>query len=133
MQTMARDDVTGIKRSRRDLYSDGVRNLVMASRRGQLKEDLESSTWRRRLDYKATGSKVQQEIAKEFATMMASGTVCATEVAALATNKMVQKYMHMNVTQTLYSSFMDISNVDHFMNILKDDISTIRELLDEYA
>ncbi|GKA67061.1 hypothetical protein Tco_0766869 [Tanacetum coccineum] len=54
-----------------------------------------------------TGSKVQQEIAKEFATMMASGTVCATEAAALATNKMVQKYMHMNVTQTSYSYGID--------------------------
>ncbi|GJR37408.1 hypothetical protein Tco_1213092 [Tanacetum coccineum] len=39
------DGVTGIKRRRRDLSSDGVRNLAMTSGRGQLKEDLESSTW----------------------------------------------------------------------------------------
>ncbi|GJZ18749.1 uncharacterized mitochondrial protein-like protein [Tanacetum coccineum] len=37
----------GIKRRRRDLSSDGVRNLATASGRGRLKEDLESSTWRR--------------------------------------------------------------------------------------
>ncbi|GJV45170.1 hypothetical protein Tco_1429706 [Tanacetum coccineum] len=38
------DGVTGIKRRRRDLSSDGVRDLATASGRGRLKEDLESST-----------------------------------------------------------------------------------------
>nr|GEV78543.1 zinc finger, CCHC-type [Tanacetum cinerariifolium] len=54
MQTVAGDDVAGIKRRRRDLYSDGVRNFATASGRDRLKEDLELSTWRRRQDYKAT-------------------------------------------------------------------------------
>nr|GEW33339.1 hypothetical protein [Tanacetum cinerariifolium] len=40
------DGVVGIKGRRCDLYGDGVRNLATASRRGRLKEDLESSTWR---------------------------------------------------------------------------------------
>ncbi|GJR44645.1 hypothetical protein Tco_1312748 [Tanacetum coccineum] len=49
MHTVAAGDgVTGIKRRCRDLYSDGVRNFATASGRGRLKEDLESSTWRRR-------------------------------------------------------------------------------------
>ncbi|GKB56308.1 retrovirus-related pol polyprotein from transposon TNT 1-94 [Tanacetum coccineum] len=43
---VAGDGVTSIKR-RRDLSSNGVRNLVTTSGRGRLKEDLESSTWRR--------------------------------------------------------------------------------------
>ncbi|GJX69766.1 hypothetical protein Tco_0305493 [Tanacetum coccineum] len=43
--TLARDDVTGIKRRRRNQSSDGVRIMATASRRGRLKEDLESSTW----------------------------------------------------------------------------------------
>ncbi|GJX41012.1 hypothetical protein Tco_0256002 [Tanacetum coccineum] len=38
------DGVTGIKRRRRDLSYDGVRDLATTSGRGQLKEDLESST-----------------------------------------------------------------------------------------
>ncbi|GKF30735.1 hypothetical protein Tco_0100533, partial [Tanacetum coccineum] len=38
------DGVAGIKRRRRDLSSDGVRDLVTASRHGPLNEDLESST-----------------------------------------------------------------------------------------
>ncbi|GKD78377.1 hypothetical protein Tco_1340998, partial [Tanacetum coccineum] len=38
------DSVTGIKRRRHDLSSDSVRDLVTASGRGRLKEDLESST-----------------------------------------------------------------------------------------
>ncbi|GJS67773.1 hypothetical protein Tco_0682338 [Tanacetum coccineum] len=44
MQTVAGYGVTCIKRRRRDLSSDGVRNLATASGRGRLKEDLESST-----------------------------------------------------------------------------------------
>ncbi|GJT38886.1 hypothetical protein Tco_0938751 [Tanacetum coccineum] len=38
------DGVTGIKRRRRDPSSDGVRDLVTASGRGRLNENLESST-----------------------------------------------------------------------------------------
>ncbi|GJQ93625.1 hypothetical protein Tco_0004764 [Tanacetum coccineum] len=45
------DGVAGIKRHRRDLSSDGVRNFATVSGRGRLKEDLESSTWRRRQDF----------------------------------------------------------------------------------
>ncbi|GJS39914.1 hypothetical protein Tco_0564957 [Tanacetum coccineum] len=41
--TERRDGVAGIKRRRRDLSSDGVRDLATASGRGRLKEDLESS------------------------------------------------------------------------------------------
>nr|GEU43502.1 reverse transcriptase domain-containing protein [Tanacetum cinerariifolium] len=38
MHTVAGDGVAGIKRRRRDLSSDGVRDFVIASRRGRLKE-----------------------------------------------------------------------------------------------
>ncbi|GJR11671.1 zinc finger, CCHC-type containing protein [Tanacetum coccineum] len=48
MHTVRGDGVAGTKRRRRDLSGDGVRNLATASGRGRLKEDLESSTWRRR-------------------------------------------------------------------------------------
>ncbi|GKA18358.1 hypothetical protein Tco_0698195 [Tanacetum coccineum] len=44
--TVLEDDVAGIKRRRRDVSSDGVRNFAMVSGHGRLKEDLESSTWR---------------------------------------------------------------------------------------
>ncbi|GJU49674.1 ribonuclease H-like domain-containing protein [Tanacetum coccineum] len=50
MQTVAGDSIAGIKRRRRDVSSDGVRNFTTVSGRGRLKEDLESSTWRRRTD-----------------------------------------------------------------------------------
>nr|GFA25070.1 hypothetical protein [Tanacetum cinerariifolium] len=56
------------------------------------------------------GSNVQQEIGKEFVAMMASETVHTTEATALATNKVLT---------------CNFFNVDHFMNILEDDISTI--------
>ncbi|GJX03281.1 putative reverse transcriptase domain-containing protein [Tanacetum coccineum] len=57
--TVAGDGVAGIKQHRRDQSSDGVRNMATTSRRGRLKEDLESSTWRRCQDCKAMPSRGQ--------------------------------------------------------------------------
>lgn len=42
-------------------------------------------------------NKVQEEIAREFATLMASGTLRASEAAALATRKVMQRYGNTNV------------------------------------
>nr|GFA33320.1 hypothetical protein [Tanacetum cinerariifolium] len=42
--TEREDGVTGIKRRRRDLSNDGIRDLAMASGCGRLKEDIKSST-----------------------------------------------------------------------------------------
>ncbi|GKC94772.1 hypothetical protein Tco_1160214 [Tanacetum coccineum] len=53
----AGDGVASIKRCRRDQSSNGVRIMAMASGRGRLKEDLESSTWRRHLEHKVTSSR----------------------------------------------------------------------------
>nr|GEU93885.1 hypothetical protein [Tanacetum cinerariifolium] len=69
MYTERGDDVTGIKRRRRDLSGDGIRNLTTALGRGRLKEDLESSTWRRRQDFKATWGDAGHEGAGGFADM----------------------------------------------------------------
>ncbi|GJZ67541.1 ribosomal protein L7Ae/L30e/S12e/Gadd45 [Tanacetum coccineum] len=48
---VAGDGVASIKRRRRDLYSDDIKNFVTASGHGRLKEDLESSTRRRHQDF----------------------------------------------------------------------------------
>jgi desumoylating isopeptidase 1 len=40
---------------------------------------------------------VQQEIMKEFAAIMASGTIRASEAAALATRRVMQKHGHLDV------------------------------------
>ncbi|GJU63931.1 hypothetical protein Tco_1245766 [Tanacetum coccineum] len=55
------DGVASIKRRRHDFHSDGVRVPMIVSERGRLKEDLESSTWRRRQDYKATASGLKSD------------------------------------------------------------------------
>ncbi|XWS76107.1 hypothetical protein CRYUN_Cryun01aG0148500 [Craigia yunnanensis] len=41
--------------------------------------------------------KVQEEISREFAAIMATGTLRASEAAAMATRKVMQKYGHLNV------------------------------------
>lgn len=45
-------------------------------------------------------SKVQEEIGREFAAIMATGTLRASEAAALATRRVMQRYGHMNVAQS---------------------------------
>ncbi|GJX96378.1 hypothetical protein Tco_0352176 [Tanacetum coccineum] len=50
MHIMHGDGVAGMKRRCRDLYGDDVSNFVTALGRGRLKEDLESSMWRRHED-----------------------------------------------------------------------------------
>ncbi|KAL5702698.1 hypothetical protein ACHQM5_027878 [Ranunculus cassubicifolius] len=42
-------------------------------------------------------SKIQEEIGREFAALMASGTVRASEAAALATRRVMERYGRMNV------------------------------------
>lgn len=42
-------------------------------------------------------SKLQEEITREFAAIMASGTLRASEAAALATKRVMQRYGHLNV------------------------------------
>lgn len=44
-------------------------------------------------------SKVQEEISKEFAAIMATGTLRASEAAALATRRVMQRYTRTNVAQ----------------------------------
>ncbi|GJS10836.1 hypothetical protein Tco_0367632 [Tanacetum coccineum] len=51
MHKVRGDGVAGIKRRRRDVSSGGVRNFVMTSGHGRLKEDIESSTWRQRANH----------------------------------------------------------------------------------
>ncbi|KAF5726595.1 hypothetical protein HS088_TW22G00275 [Tripterygium wilfordii] len=42
-------------------------------------------------------NKVQEEISREFAAIMATGTLRASEAAALATKRVTQRYGHLNV------------------------------------
>ncbi|GJU89435.1 hypothetical protein Tco_1301858 [Tanacetum coccineum] len=56
MHTYRGDGVVSIKRRCRDISSDGVENLTMASGCNRLKSDLEDSTWRRRHDHYLTPS-----------------------------------------------------------------------------
>lgn len=45
-------------------------------------------------------SKVQEEISNEFAAIMATGTLRASEAAALATRRVMQRHGHMNTAQS---------------------------------
>ncbi|ESQ49324.1 hypothetical protein EUTSA_v10021308mg [Eutrema salsugineum] len=43
-------------------------------------------------------TKIQEEITREFAALMAQGTLRASEAAAMATKRVMQKYGHLNAT-----------------------------------
>ncbi|GJV39793.1 hypothetical protein Tco_1418233 [Tanacetum coccineum] len=76
--TLTGDSVTGIKRRRRDQSSDGVRIMAMASGCGRLKEDIESSTWRWRQEFKALPSRRQL-----YKYMLGSQKVSVTSIISL--------------------------------------------------
>nr|GEW44284.1 hypothetical protein [Tanacetum cinerariifolium] len=78
MYTVCEEDITGIKRRRRDLYGDGVRNFATAPGCGRLKEDLESSTWRRRFR-KPTFVCIDVDMSREMRVVFCLGLRFALE------------------------------------------------------
>ncbi|MFS8017689.1 putative GDP-fucose protein O-fucosyltransferase [Helianthus anomalus] len=61
------------------------------------------------------------------------GICDAVAIAKILNATLMIPYLEVNPVWQDTSSFTDIFDVDHFVNILKDDISIIRELPDEYA
>ncbi|MBA0715939.1 hypothetical protein Golax_014813 [Gossypium laxum] len=61
------------------------------------------------------------------------GICDAVAVAKILNATLVIPHLEVNPVWQDSSSFMDIFDVDHFMNVLKDDIPIIKELPDEFS
>ncbi|CAN1288485.1 O-fucosyltransferase 39 [Linum perenne] len=60
------------------------------------------------------------------------GICDAVAVAKMLNATLVIPHFEVNPVWKDSSSFMDIFDVDHFINVLKDDVAVVRELPDEY-
>ncbi|KAK7309574.1 hypothetical protein RJT34_06418 [Clitoria ternatea] len=61
------------------------------------------------------------------------GICDAVAVAKILNATLVIPYLELNPVWKDSSSFMDIFDVDHFIDVLKDDISIVRELPEEFS
>ncbi|GAA0174970.1 protein modifying enzyme [Lithospermum erythrorhizon] len=61
------------------------------------------------------------------------GICDAVAVAKILNATLIIPYLEVNPVWKDSSSFMEIFDVDHFINVLKDDISIVKELPEEYA
>ncbi|XP_061349987.1 O-fucosyltransferase 39 isoform X2 [Gastrolobium bilobum] len=61
------------------------------------------------------------------------GICDAVAVAKILNATLVIPYLELNPVWRDSSSFMDIFDVDHFIDVLKDDISIVKELPEEYS
>nr|GMC67521.1 O-fucosyltransferase family protein isoform 1 [Ipomoea batatas] len=61
------------------------------------------------------------------------GICDAVAVAKILNATLVIPYLEVNPVWQDSSSFMDIFDVDHFIDVLKDDISIVKELPDEFS
>ncbi|KAI3794355.1 hypothetical protein L1987_36985 [Smallanthus sonchifolius] len=121
------------------LFKSALQQENLIEQRSELWTPLVNQGWKPCIDSTSTSSSLPdssgyiQVFLDGGLNQQRMGICDAVAVAKILNATLVIPYLEVNPVWKDTSSFEDIFYVDHFMNVLKDDVSIVRVLPDEYA
>ncbi|WVZ10977.1 hypothetical protein V8G54_015507 [Vigna mungo] len=131
-------ELNPIKPRHSRLLRSAVQRETPASQLSELWSPLENQGW---MPYVESNKPTLPEKSEGYIQVFLDGGlnqqrmgICdAVAVAKILNATLVIPYLELNPVWRDSSSFMDIFDVDHFIDVLKDDISIVKELPGEYS
>ncbi|XP_027359844.1 O-fucosyltransferase 39 isoform X1 [Abrus precatorius] len=122
------------------LLRSAVQRETPTSQLSELWSPLESQAWKRNVESRNKPTALPEKSEGYIQVFLDGGLnqqrmgICdAVAVAKILNATLVIPYLELNPVWRDSSSFTDIFDVDHFIDVLKDDISIVKELPEEYS
>ncbi|KAK4765280.1 hypothetical protein SAY86_026370 [Trapa natans] len=131
-------EFTGMKPRYMRLFKSALERETLGEKQSEIWSPLSNQPWKRCMSY--PGSSLPEKSEGYLQVFLDGGLnqqrmgICdAVAVAKILNATLVIPYLEVNPVWQDSSSFEDIFDVEHFINVLKDDISIVRELPDEFS